>query len=122
MTNGLFTLIEIRIAAAQRSGGSSQVSGILLDFLAGIVLLAGRKSGRLLGLLRIFLAVVFGGVLAVKREYLLMFFQLLFSASLALLITGRPGKQRIVTAVAMVGTCFLLACVGLYAEVTGAMR
>ena len=98
------------------------MSGILLDFLAGISLLGGRKSGRFLGLLRIFLAVVLGGVLAVKREYLLMFFQLLFSASLALLITGRPGKHRIATAVAMVGTCFLLACVGLYAEVTGAMR
>jgi hypothetical protein len=121
LVNAALSIAEIAVMAG-RSGerGPNPVTGLVVDVIVGGALLLGKPKARQIGLVRIALgAIIFGGLFLSKGEHLAAGMQIVFSASLALLIAGNPGTTRIALAVVMAAVCFLLEGVGLTAIATG---
>lgn len=120
LANAACVLVEVALSAGKPAGGFNPLGSIIVDVIAGGALLAGKPKAKHIGLFRIGLgAVIFGGLMAAKGEFFLMGLQLVFSASLALLIVGAPARARIAVASVMAGFVFLFEAAGLVALGTG---
>jgi hypothetical protein len=121
LVNAALAIAEIAVMASRPGeGGPNPVAGVVVDVFVGGALLLGKTKAKHVGLVRIALgALIFGGMFLAKGEHLAAGMQIVFSASLALLIAGSPGTPRVAMAVVMAAACFLLEGVGLTAIATG---
>ncbi len=118
--NGLFLFLEeVFITSTDKSIGNP-VTAIIASIVIGTLLILGNEKG----LKWAKFAVIFGAVLYPiiyfsQNDMFMVFYQMVFSASLLMLLFGNPGKIRILVCSFLAISYFGLEVIGIHYELTG---
>jgi hypothetical protein len=120
LVNSVFIAIEAFVLPGEAGSSSQSIGGIVGTIIISGMLLSGNPKG----LVWARIVVILGGVVftikpVMEGDLFSAGFQLVFSASLILLLFGSPGKKRIVLSLVFAGLCFLLETLGIVMEITG---